>query len=87
MSSSRSEQRGPEALRVNRKGHTAPVFHPEFGRFMLEATPGKPWGIGFKDLLDVEQDMKLRRRIAKDHMEANEFPVTLTTFPSHLVCY
>lgn len=27
---------------------------------MLEATPGKPWGIGFKDLLDVEQNMKLR---------------------------
>jgi len=27
---------------------------------MLEATPGAPWGIGFKDLLDVEQDMKWR---------------------------
>ncbi|KAK6428586.1 glutamate--cysteine ligase, partial [Oleoguttula sp. CCFEE 5521] len=39
-------------------GKTAPVFHPEFGRFMLEATPGEPWGIGFKDLLDVEPDMK-----------------------------
>ena len=37
-----------------------PVFHPEFGRFMLESTPGKPWGIGFKDLLDVERNMKLR---------------------------
>ncbi len=37
-----------------------PVFHPEFGRFMLEATPGKPWGIGFKELLDVEPDMKTR---------------------------
>lgn len=37
-----------------------PVFHPEFGRFMLEATPGKPWGIGFKELLGVEPDMKLR---------------------------
>ncbi len=36
------------------------MFHPEFGRFMLEATPGKPWGIGFNDLLDVERDMKLR---------------------------
>jgi hypothetical protein len=29
---------------------------------MLEATPGKPWGIGFKDLLDVEPNMKLRCR-------------------------
>ena len=77
---------------------TLPVFHPEFGRFMLEATPGKPWGIGFKDLLDVEPNMKLRfvalslnscselmgcdrRLIAKNHMEANEYPITLTTFP------
>ena len=37
-----------------------PIFHPEFGRFMLESTPGKPWGIGFKDLLKVEPDMRLR---------------------------
>ena len=48
---------------------------------MLEATPGEPWGIGFKDLLAVENDMKLRREIAKNHMESNQFPITLTTFP------
>ncbi len=42
------------------RGESIPVFHPEFGRFMLEATPGKPWGIGFKDLLDVEPNMKWR---------------------------
>ncbi|RYC59500.1 hypothetical protein CHU98_g6709 [Xylaria longipes] len=58
-----------------------PVFHPEFGRFMLEATPGKPWGIGFKELLEVESDMKTRRKIAKDHMNSDEYPITLTTFP------
>ncbi|KAK4634478.1 Glutamate--cysteine ligase [Fulvia fulva] len=68
------------------RGHTnakrpAPTFHPEFGRFMLEATPGAPWGIGFKDLLAVEQDMKWRRKIAKEHMHDHEFPITLTTFP------
>jgi glutamate--cysteine ligase catalytic subunit len=28
---------------------------------MLEATPGKPWGIGFKDLMDVEHKMKWRQ--------------------------
>ena len=60
---------------------TPPVFHPEFGRFMLEATPGKPRGIGFKELLEVEPDMKLRRLIAKQHMRADEYPITLTTFP------
>lgn len=48
---------------------------------MLEATPGRPWGIGFKELLDVESDMKLRRRIAKEHMLPTEYPITLTTFP------
>lgn len=48
---------------------------------MLEATPGKPWGIGLKELLDVEPDMKLRRKIAKEHMLPTEFPITLTTFP------
>ena len=41
-------------------GDALPIFHPEFGRFMLEATPGKPWGIGLKDLLEVEPNMKWR---------------------------
>ncbi|KAK3501345.1 glutamate-cysteine ligase-domain-containing protein [Neurospora crassa] len=71
---------GTEA-NANAENVTLPVFHPEFGRFMLEATPGKPWGIDFKDLLTVEADMKLRRCIAKDHMLPNEHPITLTTFP------
>lgn len=60
---------------------TLPTFHPEFGRFMLESTPGKPWSIDFKDLLQVEADMKRRRVIAKEHMTKDQYPVTLTTFP------
>lgn len=52
--------RGIALLMRLRSGKTAPVFHPEFGRFMLEATPGRPWGIDLKDLLDVESDMKWR---------------------------
>lgn len=58
-----------------------PTFHPEFGRYMLEATPGKPWGIDFKDLLKVEKDMKWRRTLAKGHLAPNEDPLTITTFP------
>ncbi|KAI9675892.1 MAG: Zn finger-containing GTPase- Activating Protein for ARF [Trizodia sp. TS-e1964] len=68
-------------LQIVSKHSVLPIFHPEFGRFMLEATPGKPWGIGFKDLLDVEPNMRWRRAIAKDHMGQNEYPVTMTTFP------
>jgi glutamate--cysteine ligase catalytic subunit len=63
------------------EGEKPPHFHPEFGRFMLEATPGEPWGIGFKDLLKVESNMKWRREVAKAHMAPNESPITLTTFP------
>lgn len=37
-----------------------PTFHPEFGRFMLEATPGRPWGINLTDLLKVESNMRWR---------------------------
>ena len=50
----------PDLQLVAHNGDPLPVFHPEFGRFMLEATPGKPWGIGLKDLLDVEPNMKWR---------------------------
>src|SRR3981189_2530716 len=72
---------GPADVGLSRNTEQLPVFHPEFGRFMLEATPGKPWGIGFKDLLSVESDMKLRRIIAKNHMAPNQYPIPLTTFP------
>ncbi|PWY80405.1 glutamate-cysteine ligase Gcs1 [Aspergillus sclerotioniger CBS 115572] len=72
--SSKSQNQGHE-------GEEPPHFHPEFGRFMLEATPGKPWGIDFKDLLKVESNMKWRREVAKAHMAPNESPITLTTFP------
>ena len=48
---------------------------------MLEATPGRPWGIDFKDLLKVEHDMKWRRKLARKHMDPNQHPLTITTFP------
>ena len=35
-------------------------FQPEGASFQLEATPSKPWGICSLDILDVEQNMKLR---------------------------
>lgn len=47
-------------LTICSEGEEPPHFHPEFGRFMLEATPGRPWGIDFKDLLKVESNMRWR---------------------------
>ncbi|PYH48675.1 glutamate--cysteine ligase [Aspergillus saccharolyticus JOP 1030-1] len=71
----------PQSPSNEHDGEEPPHFHPEFGRFMLEATPGKPWGIDFKDLLKVESNMKWRREVARAHMAPNEHPITLTTFP------
>jgi glutamate--cysteine ligase catalytic subunit len=72
---------GPVALNKSADDEVLPSFHPEFGRFMLESTPGRPWGIDFRDLLKVESNMRWRREIAKNHMAQNEYPITLTTFP------
>ncbi|BFZ62030.1 glutamate--cysteine ligase [Saitoella coloradoensis] len=58
-----------------------PTFHAEYGRYMLEATPGAPYNCSLKDLLTVEPNMKRRRVIAKAHMKENESPITLTSYP------
>lgn len=58
-----------------------PTFHPEYGRYMLESTPGKPYGCTAKELRQVERNMRRRRRIARSHLKPHEVPVTLTSFP------
>jgi glutamate--cysteine ligase catalytic subunit len=58
-----------------------PTFHPEYGRFMLESTPGAPYGVAPRQLCLVEANMRLRRRIARKHLLPHELPVTLTSFP------
>lgn len=37
-----------------------PTFHPEYGRYMLESTPGAPYGPSLPDLLSVEDNMRYR---------------------------
>ena len=58
-----------------------PTFHPEYGRFMLESTPGSPYGASPKDLRQGEPNMRLRRKIARSHLKENELPITLTSYP------
>ncbi|KAK9480978.1 glutamate-cysteine ligase-domain-containing protein [Lipomyces japonicus] len=62
-------------------GQRIPSFHPEYGRYMLEATPGYPYTASPEDLMNVEKNMRRRRDIANQHMKKNEFPVTLASFP------
>lgn len=58
-----------------------PTFHPEYGRFMLESTPGRPYGASASELRQVEANMRRRRRIARSHLKSSEVPITLTSFP------
>jgi glutamate--cysteine ligase catalytic subunit len=57
------------------------VYHPEYGRYMLEATPARPFTGDFVDLLRVQDNMRVRREIANRHMHSNEIPLTITSFP------
>ncbi|OAX39116.1 glutamate-cysteine ligase catalytic subunit [Rhizopogon vinicolor AM-OR11-026] len=60
---------------------TAPTFHPEYGRYMQESTPGSPYTGSIQDLLSVEINMHYRRTLARKHLKANEIPFTFTSFP------
>ncbi|WBW71539.1 glutamate-cysteine ligase Gcs1 [Schizosaccharomyces osmophilus] len=57
-----------------------PTFHPEYGRYMLESTPGAPYGSVLKDFLFVECNMLLRRKIIENQLLPHEHPLTITNF-------
>lgn len=77
---------------------TIPTFHPEYGRYMLESTPGSPYTDSVQDLLSVQSNMHyrhalhfislssllmstIRRQLARRYLNANEIPITITSFP------
>ncbi|KIL62572.1 hypothetical protein M378DRAFT_12774 [Amanita muscaria Koide BX008] len=62
---------------------SVPKFHPEYGRYMLESTPGSPYTGSIPDLLSVESNMRYRRNLANKHLKANEIPMSFTSFPRH----
>ncbi|TID29679.1 hypothetical protein CANINC_001798 [Pichia inconspicua] len=59
------------------------LFHPEYGRFMLEATPLNPYdGTLISDYFKVEENMHKRRFLAlEETSDSNVYPLTLTTYP------
>lgn len=60
---------------------SVPKYHPEYGRYMLESTPGSPYSGSIPDLLSVESNMRYRRNLARQHLKSNEIPLTFTSFP------
>lgn len=58
-----------------------PTFHPEYGRYMIESTPGRPFGVAGAELLRVERDMLVRRRLTRERLRPHEVPMTIGSFP------
>ncbi|TFK68697.1 glutamate-cysteine ligase catalytic subunit [Pluteus cervinus] len=63
------------------KHNSVPKFHPEYGRYMLESTPGSPYSGYLNDVLSVENNMRYRRLLVRKHLRHNEIPLTITSYP------
>ena len=57
------------------------TWHPEFGGWMIESTPSRPYTNYVSDLLRVERNMVLRRRRLLSVLGPNEIAPTVTCFP------
>eukprot|EP01041_Mallomonas_annulata_P001227 gene1227-2382_t len=57
------------------------VWQPEFGAWMIESTPNRPYSNYATDLLRVERNMILRRRRLLASLQSNEIAPTVTCFP------
>jgi glutamate--cysteine ligase catalytic subunit len=54
---------------------------PEYGAWMVEATPNRPYSGFSTDLLRVERNMRLRRKRILTVLMENEIAPTVSTFP------
>eukprot|EP00300_Choanocystis_sp_HF-7_P003570 c12722_g1_i4.p1 GENE.c12722_g1_i4~~c12722_g1_i4.p1 ORF type:complete len:663 (+),score=134.95 c12722_g1_i4:53-1990(+) len=55
------------------------IWHPEYGSFMVEATPGKPYhGLAIGE---VEENMRYRRRTIQSILGPDEFVISMSNFP------
>ena len=57
------------------------TWHPEYANWMIEATPGIPFGKTARDLASVERNMALRRREIGALLGSNEEVLSLPVFP------
>ncbi|XP_069107021.1 glutamate--cysteine ligase catalytic subunit-like [Argopecten irradians] len=57
------------------------TWRPEYASYMVEGTPGKPYGGLFAHFNVVEANMKLRREEIQKCLGTNEVPLSLTSYP------
>jgi glutamate--cysteine ligase catalytic subunit len=66
---------------INRGTVFESSWKPEYARYMLEGTPGFPYGYTLDDLLQVEDNMIKRRKLASSLLREGEVVLSLTNFP------
>eukprot|EP00062_Callorhinchus_milii_P009386 gi/632953142/ref/XP_007892244.1/ PREDICTED: glutamate--cysteine ligase catalytic subunit [Callorhinchus milii] len=57
------------------------LWRPEYGSYMIEGTPGQPYGGTMADFNTVEANMKLRRQEVFSLLKDNETICSITAFP------
>ncbi|XP_035223286.1 glutamate--cysteine ligase catalytic subunit-like isoform X2 [Stegodyphus dumicola] len=62
-------------------GDVKALWRPEFGAYMIEGTPGKPYGALSSCFNVVEANMRARRLEVTDLLESDESLLCLTSFP------
>lgn len=62
-------------------GNTPTLWRPEYAGYMVEGTPGSPFGGLLAHLNLVEANMKLRREEIRKLLGPDEVPMSITSFP------
>ena len=62
------------------------TWHPEFGAWMVESTPSRPYTNYVSDLLRVERNMLLRRKRLLSALKPNEIAPTVRISGYDLIC-
>jgi len=58
------------------------IWHPEYGAWMIESTPGTPYGGCTNDLHRVESNMRARRLLLRKHLRPGEALLSVVAFPT-----
>nr|AAV48595.2 gamma-glutamylcysteine synthetase [Laeonereis acuta] len=64
-----------------RHGDLVTLWRPEYAAYMVEGTPGKPYGHLMAHFNRVEANMRARREEVKKLLADDEYPLSLTAFP------
>ncbi|KAJ2760524.1 glutamate--cysteine ligase [Coemansia sp. BCRC 34490] len=70
------------AKQTGEKPELEALWRPEFGRYMIEGTPGHPYNSTVHELANVEANMKRRREIVTSLMNNDEVLLSVGSYPT-----